>query len=452
MDRPDQLSLLGVFPKIPAALCDDAPKASVEQAKPQSKKPLKKQKTPPPVFTPNEPLTVSELTALLKQTVLQHPVLGQSITVQAELSNVSPSSRGHVYFQLKDEQASIKGVLWASVASQLPFNLESGMAVYATGTLDIYAPSGTYSLVVKKIEPVGIGALQLAYQQLKERLDAEGCFDEDLKQPLPSFPWRVGIITAQTGAVIHDMLRVIRRKNPVVSVLLHPVPVQGMGAATAIANAIDELNAVEYGLDVLIIARGGGSFEDLFCFSEESVVRAVVASRLPIVAGIGHEPDFSLSDAAADVSCSTPTAAAECAVPDVYELLAYWESVGQTLARDMQQRLNTAEQKLDVQSDRMCHAMQSILQRVTYELEQAKKDLQADGERVLRTHENRLAQYAAQLDGISPLKVMARGFAAVSTPKGPVTSIHSLAPGQSVTLRLADGTAEGVIQLVTPYS
>jgi exodeoxyribonuclease VII large subunit len=218
--------------------------------------------------------TVVEVTRLIQSTFHEHPVLGRSIVVEGELSNVKRSSRGHIYFTLKDGEASIGGILWAGVANRLNFDLKDGQAVYLTGKLEIYGRSGTYSLVASKLEPVGVGALQLAFEQIKARLEAEGLFMEDFKKPLPDFPQRIGIVTSSTGAVIHDMLRVIRRKNSFLDVLLFPVKVQGEGAATEIANAITELNNPGYDLDALIVARGGGSFEDLFCFSEEAVVRA----------------------------------------------------------------------------------------------------------------------------------------------------------------------------------
>ncbi|MDH4379520.1 MAG: exodeoxyribonuclease VII large subunit [Vampirovibrionales bacterium] len=454
----DQLSLLGT-PPLPSSEDNDTPKVS-----PASKTPRRK-KAPSLLHPENAPssdnsmsdrpssYTVSQLTQHLQGVLQDDPVLGQTVTVRGELSNHSPSSRGHVYFQLKDDSASLKAVVWSSVAARLPFNLQNGLDVYATGTVEVYAPSGSYSLVVKTLEPVGVGALQLAFQQLKERLDADGCFDPELKQPLPSFPWRLGIITAKTGAVIHDMLRVIRRKNPLVSVLLHPVSVQGVGAAQSIANAITELNRPEYGLDLLIVGRGGGSFEDLFCFSEEPVVRAIVASKVPIVAGIGHEPDFSLADAAADLSCSTPTAAAEAAVPDVVAMQQQFEAVGEYLARELQQRLNTDEQRLDAQADRLCEMVNRQVQIATHLLAQHQQTLTHVGEQLLNPYEHHLAQQVGELDGLSPLKTLARGYAVAQHPTGAViTSIHQLAPQETITLRFSDGGATASIQTIQSFT
>jgi exodeoxyribonuclease VII large subunit len=450
----DQLSLLG-------SPVSNATEVSINKAAATSKTPRRK-KAPSLLHPEDAPsggdlverpssYTVSQLTQHLQGVLQDDPVLGQTVTVRGELSNHSPSSRGHVYFQLKDNSASLKAVVWASTAARLPFTLQNGLDVYATGTVEVYAPSGTYSLVVKTLEPVGVGALQLAFQQLKERLEADGCFDPDLKQPLPSFPWRIGIITAKTGAVIHDMLRVIRRKNPLVRVLLYPVSVQGVGAAQSIANAITELNRPEYNLNLLIVGRGGGSFEDLFCFSEEPVVRAIVDSRVPIVAGIGHEPDFSLADAAADLSCSTPTAAAEAAVPDVVAMQQQFDAVGNDLARELQQRLNTAEHRLDAQADRLCSNMKQQLQTAVHQVVQQQQALVHVGENLLSPYEQHLAQQAGELDGLSPLKTLARGYAVIQNPTGAVVkSISALQLEETITLRLADGEATAAIQTIQP--
>ena len=204
--------------------------------------------------------SVAEITELLEASIDANPVLCDKFTVRGEISNVKQSARGHVYFTLKDEGASIGGILWASTAARLKFDLEDGLDVYVTGKLEIYRPSGSYSVIGSKIEPVGVGALQLAFQKLKEKLDAEGLFNEEYKKPIPEFPQRIGIVTSRTGAVIHDMIRTIRKKNPLVDILLLQAKVQGEGAAEEIAAAIKELNNPAYKLDVLIVGRGGGSF------------------------------------------------------------------------------------------------------------------------------------------------------------------------------------------------
>ncbi|MDX2085700.1 MAG: exodeoxyribonuclease VII large subunit [Candidatus Melainabacteria bacterium] len=406
---------------------------------------------------PQERYTVSELTRLIQECLASDPVLGGTVTVQGELSNLKRSSRGHVYLTLKDEQSGLAGIVWASTAQKLPFDLEEGQEVYATGTLDIYAPSGSYSLVIKKLEPVGLGALQLAFMQLKAKLEADGLFRADRKRPLPEFPTRLGIVTSSTGAVIHDMLRVIRRKNPRLDVLLAPVPVQGAGAAASIAQAIARLSQPDTGVDVLIVARGGGSFEDLFCFSEEPVVRAIATCPVPVVTGIGHEPDFGLADAAADYSCATPTAAAEHVTPDIVAWQAWLEEARADLGHLLQRQLLQMEQHLDFQTTRLLERFQASLSALELRLTHQRQALTEGIDQHLLRSEQQLQRHAGMLDAYNPLAILARGYSiatpvspadATITPSAtimpneglqPIQSIAQLPPGQRFSLRVTDG-------------
>jgi len=384
--------------------------------------------------------SVSEITALLEEAIEEHPTLGGSVVVQGELSNVKCSSRGHVYFTLKDEGASIGGILWASTANRLNFDLEDGLEVYLTGRLEIYRPSGNYSIVGSKIEPVGVGALQLAFQQIKARLEAEGLFMEEFKKPLPEFPERIGIITSSTGAVIHDMLRVIRRKNPLVDVLLAPVKVQGEGASLEIAQAIRELNHAHYNLDVLILGRGGGSFEDLFCFSEEPAVRAVFESAVPIVTGIGHEPDYSLCDAAADYSASTPTSAADWAVPDIQAIVENHAILARDLLENMAELILYYEQTLDHNATRLVELHESCLESCGHKLDQRQERLLSQFNLAFQKQEQRLAEAAAVLDAYNPLATLARGYGvATDSQRKVIRSIRQVKTGGALTLRVSDG-------------
>jgi exodeoxyribonuclease VII large subunit len=396
-----------------------------------------------PVFT------VSELTQHLKGTLAKDNVLGGKLTVQGELSNVKPSSRGHLYFTLKDAGAGLSGVMWASTCQRLAFKPTEGMEVFATGQIDVYAPSGSYSLVVSKLEPVGMGALQLAFQQLKEKLDAEGLFDADRKRPLPAFPWKIGLVTAQTGAVLHDMMRVIRRKNPLLDVLLAPCKVQGAGAAEAIATQIERLQNSALGLDLILVARGGGSFEDLFCFSEERVVRAIVASRLPVVTGIGHEPDFSLADAAADASASTPTAAAELVTPDVHELQASLLGAAETMSERAQRSVLFSQQALDTQRQELQYLFKACGQSATARLENLQQALTQQMQQRFTLAESSLQKHCAELNAYSPLSTMARGYCVAQTTQGALLrSVKQVPLKESFLLRFADG--EAVCKVVNP--
>lgn len=386
-------------------------------------------------------MTVTELTNLLSHVIGQDPTLGQNVTVEGELSNISGSARGHVYFTLKDANASVRGILWASTASRLKFKLEDGMAVYLTGKLELYKPSGTYSIVGQKIEPVGVGSLQLAFQQTKEKLEAEGLFLDEFKQDLPVYPERIGIITSRTGAVIHDMLRVIRQKNPMVNVLLLPTAVQGLNAAGEIVAALEELNHPRYDLDVIILARGGGSFEDLFCFSEEPVVRAVFNSTVPVVTGIGHEPDFSLSDAASDYSAATPTAAADWVVPDIRQLQGEHLYRHKTLLKEMHDILMNFEYELDQGATRFVELVNLVLETEQKSVNQSRERFINQVEMFFQKQSNRVQQHAAQLDALSPLATLKRGYSVIQKSNGAVIhSTQQVLSGERLQVKLSDGT------------
>lgn len=385
-------------------------------------------------------LTVSELTERLDLLIQDDPLLGGLLTVKGEISNTKRSSRGHTYFTLKDSGAGINGILWAALSKALPFRLEDGQEVYLTGHLEIYAPSGTYSLVAKRIEPVGTGSLQLAFQQTRERLEAEGLFRPEYKRPLPEFPERIGIVTSGTGAVIHDMLRVIHRKNPYVNILVTPVKVQGTGACDEIASAIQELNHPTYALDLLMVARGGGSFEDLFCFSEEPVVRAIFDSKIPVITGIGHEPDFSLADAVADYSASTPTAAAERAVPDFDQIVAGLQLYKQRLLDEIFNRFIWHEQLFDGRATAFVEICKHTLEATEIRLEKLTDCFLHESGSYLQAIEQKLLQSAAELEALSPLSTLARGYALAARSTGTlITSAGQVQEGESICLKLRDG-------------
>lgn len=406
---------------------------------------LQQQTAPEEDTSNNSPAiySVSTLTNLLNTTWKQHPVLGQKLLVEGEISNLKQSARGHVYFTLKDEGASISGVLWASTASKLKLTLEEGMAVIATGLVEIYAPSGNYSLVVSKLEPVGLGALQLAYQQLKETLEAEGLFEPSRKHPLPLFPLKIGLVTSSTGSVLHDMMRVIEAKNPALTVVLASAKVQGTNAATEIANAINALQEPSLGLEALIVARGGGSFEDLFCFSEEAVVRAIANSTIPVVTGIGHEPDFGLADAVADYSAQTPTAAAEYVVGDWYHWQETLQQTSNWLTETTQRTILLAEQQLDLHTTYLTDGLQQQVQYAQQVVEQFASQLTRESQQAIQWAEHTLHQHATELEAFSPLKVLNRGYAVLEKADNGVVHtvqhVQQVRVGDSLTARLATG-------------
>ena len=294
-------------------------------------------------------VTVTQLTGLIRGAI--QASFPDSLDVVGELSNISRPGAGHMYFTLKDAGSEIRCVMWRSDLARMKFDVADGMEVIATGSVDVYEPRGQLQFYVKKISPRGVGALELAFQQLKDKLQAEGLFDAARKQTLPRFPKTVAVITSGTGAAIKDVLDTLRRRYPVVRVVTVSVRVQGDGAANEIANAIKQVNraATQYdGIDAMIVGRGGGSIEDLWAFNEEAVARAIAGSKIPIISAVGHETDFTIADFVADVRAATPTAAAELVVPVRAELLAGIAELQRRIRRSIHERITDDRRRIDV--------------------------------------------------------------------------------------------------------
>jgi exodeoxyribonuclease VII large subunit len=302
-----------------------------------------------PASTGDKPviLTVSQFTRLVRGAIQKE--LPGDVHVLGELSNVSQPDGGHFYFTLKDESSEVRCVMWRSSAKALRFRLTDGLQVVATGSVDVYEPRGQYQLYVRRLEPRGVGELELAFRQLKERLEKEGLFDPRRKRKLPRFPERIAVVTSTTGAAVRDILQTIERRYPAVLVYVFGVRVQGDGAAAEIADAIRRINLARAklgGVDVMIVGRGGGSLEDLWAFNEEVVARAIHASEIPVVSAVGHEVDFTIADFVADVRAATPTAAAELIVPQRAELLDAVENQQHRLYLSVRQMLESARSRL----------------------------------------------------------------------------------------------------------
>ena len=361
-------------------------------------------------------LSVSELTALIKEVVENGFA---DVGVSGEISNLSRPRSGHVYFDIKDEGARIRAILWRGQAARVPFELENGLAVRAWGGLDVYLPQGAYQLIVRKIEPEGIGPLELAFRQLCDRLRAEGLFDPGRKRPLPPFPRRIVVVSSPTGAAVRDILTITARRWPAAEILIAPAKAQGQGAAEEVAAAIGLANRVE-GVDLVLVARGGGSLEDLWAFNEEVVARAIVASRVPVVSGVGHETDLTVADLAADARGPTPSGAAELAVPDAREILARLDATASRMARALTTRAADARARLESLSGRA--------------------DLAAS--RLLDRRRDRLAAIAAQLDALSPLAVLSRGYSLTQRVDDSrvVRAPEDARPGTLIRTRLATGS------------
>lgn len=394
--------------------------------------------TPPPAPVEPAVLTVSELTAAIQGT-LQTGF--SSIQVSGEISEISKPPSGHVYFTLKDEGAQIKAILWRTAAQRLKFKLEEGQEVICHGALDVYAPRGTYQLIVQRIEPVGIGALQLAFQQLQTRLAAEGLFQPGRKRRLPRFPRRIGFVTSPSGAAIHDFLQVIRRRYRGVQVFVIPAKVQGEGAAADVVRGIRLANRVRPALDVLVVGRGGGSVEDLWCFNEEPVVRAIFNSRVPVVSAVGHEIDVTLADLVADVRALTPTEAAERVVPSAAELREQLAACSRRMKSSLVAQLTSARRQLELlASRRVLTQPRERIQERARRLENLATTMEQAIDRRLSRDRDQLRSFAAQLESLSPLRVLSRGYSVTQQLTGPVVrDAGELQIGDQIRTRLDRG-------------
>ncbi len=352
-------------------------------------------------------LSVAELSGLLKSHMEDHFPL---VAVRGEVSNVSTTANGHVFLTLKDSSAQLRAVLWRDTARQLKFKLKDGLEVVAVGALDLYPARGTYQLVVHELVPEGIGALELAFRQLREKLAAEGLFDPERKRPLPRIPNRIALVTSPQGAAVKDMLQIILRRWPAARIVIVPVPVQGDGAAEKIARGIRLLPELA-GVDVAIVGRGGGSLEDLWPFNEEVVARAIAASPIPIISAVGHEVDVSISDLVADRRALTPSESGEIVVPDATELAHEIDQLQRRLRRVLENRLEVAGSRLESLGGRpvLADPQRQLAQLRSRIEDQSQRLTRAGAARLLRG-DSALTRLAATLDALSPLKVLSRGY------------------------------------------
>ncbi len=385
--------------------------------------------------------SVTEITAYVKS-LIQTDILLQDLWVSGEISNSTRSAAGHYYFTLKDAGATLSCVMWRSVAvyqTTLPTN---GQAVEVRGGFSVYEPRGQYQLVVQEIRPAGIGRLYQEFEALKARLFAEGLFAEERKRPLPSRPRRIGLVTSPTGAAVRDILRVLRHRYPLVDVILAPTLVQGVEAPQQIVAAIRALNEWSQPVDTLIVARGGGSLEELWAFNDERVARAIVASRIPVISGVGHETDFTIADFAADYRAPTPTGAAMAAVPDARELRAQIRDWMTAMATGM--RTIVAQRRAAVGAEVRALQRVSPLQMIARARQQT-DDLTRAAASVLQHRlalwRERVAARLAQLNSLSPLAVLERGYALVQREDSGtvVRSVAEVAAGDAIRVRVADG-------------
>ena len=395
----------------------------------------------------NQAVTVSELTHAIK-TVLEEDF--ETVLVQGEVSQIKRHSSGHLYFSLKDEGAVISCCMWRPQVMRLPAIPREGELVVASGRISLYEPRGSYQLVCNLLKPAGQGDLAARFEELKQRLAAEGLFEAGRKKDIPPWPFRIAVVTSPTGAVFQDIRHVLSRRSPHVELLLVPAAVQGAECVPSVVRALERLSAREGtddAPDVVIVARGGGSIEDLWGFNEEALVRAVAACPFPTRSAVGHETDTTLCDYAADLRAPTPSAAAELAGP---ERMALLEGLGDSLERSGEALLRLVarrRERLEMLASRPClRRPEALLERATQSLDLLSERLERAIATGVERRTSKLAVLAGRLDALSPLRVLGRGFAAIQTPSGKVvTQASSLAPGERVDTLFADGKVAATV-------
>ena len=439
------------------------------------------------IFSEKTILSVSRLTALLRGVLEEN---FEQVWVEGEVSNLSLPSSGHLYFSLKDSGAQLRCVMFKGAAKNLRFRLNDGMALIVRGRISVYDQRGEYQLICEYLEPVGVGALQMAFVQLKERLALEGLFDEKRKRPMPFFPQRLGVITSASGAAIHDILNILRRRFASLEILLYPVRVQGEGAAIEIARAVDDMNRLKL-VDVMIVGRGGGSLEDLWPFNEEPVARAVFRSEIPVISAVGHETDWTICDFVADLRAPTPSAAAELVIASSDQLRMQLDALTHRMQLAIETRVTTLRagvnalrrllqdpgamlghlsQRVDDLAERLDNSLEHLVARrrdqfvrienaLLHHSPSGRADqirqqiirlsMQAERSMQQRLEESRqmLVSNAARLDVLSPLSTLFRGYSITSTiPEGKViTSAGALSEGDRINIRFHQGKAVCVV-------
>ena len=393
---------------------------------------------------------VTEVNNLVKLLLDGEPML-QNICVRGELSNYKMYPSGHHYFSLKDPEGAIRCVMFKSAAMKLRFRPENGMKVLVTGRVTVFPRDGAYQLYCNTMTPEGVGDLYVAFEQLKVKLSQEGLFDPAHKKPLPAYPEKIAIVTSSAGAAVHDMIRILRRRYPIAKVILLPVRVQGAEAPPEIAGAIRYADKWKTG-DVIITGRGGGSMEDLWAFNDERVARAIYDCKTPVISAVGHEPDVTISDFVADARASTPSNAAEIAVPDQVELLRWLRGAGERMEQSETARLEALREKLDslaqkrVMTDQLAYVQDKRMELV--HVQQRLGDL-ASGQMARKRQS--FAALAASLDAMSPLKVLGRGYAMAQNEQGQIMkSYRDASPGDRVSVTLGEGGFTAKVEEVHP--
>jgi len=389
--------------------------------------------------------SVYKLNSYIKS-LLEEDIILNDIFIEGEISNFKLHSSGHIYFTLKEDNAAISAIMFKGCAVDLKFKPENGMKVLAYGRISVYEKTGQYQLYAELLEPSGKGALFIAFSQLKEKLEKEGIFSLDNKKEIPKFPTAITLITSPTGAVIEDMVKVIRRRNKSVKIYVYPVSVQGESAQSEICKAIKEVNRLKIS-DTIILARGGGSTEDLWAFNEESVARAIFDSKIPLISAIGHETDFTIADFAADLRASTPSVAGELSVPETEELLDIVQTYSGLLERAMNKKLKENRMKLEyaLKSRALQNPLESVYNRQVH-IANLTERLKRESEHNLQIKRQKLESKIYALKSLSPLNTLSRGYTITYNVKGEVLrSVNDVREGDSVEMSLKDGAIKALV-------
>lgn len=383
--------------------------------------------------------SVSQLNGYIKKWIASNQALNR-IYVRGEISNFKAHFSGHLYLSLKDENATIRAVMFKGCAGRLRFRPENGMKIVALGQVAVFERDGQVQLYIEEMQPEGIGALQIAFEQLKQKLDAEGLFAAERKKPLPAYPKIIGVVTASTGAAIRDILQVLRRRYPIAKVTLYPVLVQGEQAPGEICQGIRYFNE-SFPVDVMIVGRGGGSIEDLWAFNDEQVARTIAASRIPVISAVGHEVDFTIADFVADLRAPTPSAAAELCVPDVTHLRSRLVERYRQMKQGVVQSIRVRSEALNrLAEKRVLRFPQELLTPHMLRLDAASKGLQSEAELAFEKQHSRFSNLCGKLDVLSPLQVLSRGYAIVTDAEDkPCRTVSAFSTGERLQVRMQDG-------------
>ena len=382
-------------------------------------------------------ITITELTRQIKFSLESS---FPRVWVEGEISNFKQHTSGHLYFTLKDEGAQLSALMWRSRVANLTFQPEDGMKVIARGSITVYPPRGNYQLDADQIQPIGLGELQLAFERLKQKLDAEGLFDVEHKKSIPEFPECIGLVTSETGAALQDIRSVLSRRHPSVEVILAPVRVQGAGAAEEIADAIKYMNRLG-GIDVLIIGRGGGSLEDLWAFNEEIVARAIYVSKIPIISAVGHEIDFSIADFVADLRAPTPSAAAELIVRDRSELLEDIGNLCYTMRGALDNQLSgLCEQTTSLVTSYSFNRPKDLVREFSQRVDELERSLGISFTHAAQIVHQKYNSLRRQLQALNPGGVLKRGYAIVRKEGRVVSRAGLLSYGDEADIQFQDGT------------